>query len=281
MDITGTDQQTANAYIEMAGGDVSRAVDLYFSGAAPTPKRTPTQPAPKPTRPGPQRGVPAPRPAQPQKSANDIIKDIFDNASKQAPPAPDDTSSENAEKHKITFYKNGFTVDDGEFRDNQDPANAEFLSAVEKGQVPRELMNRYQAVDIEIDDQREKPYKKPKAPFNPYAGKAHTLADSHSAPKPVQPVQTKPTAPVKNNYAIDGQPSTKVRIQFPDGHNLQLTVPQSATIYDLKRYINENDSSYKINSIKLKCTFPPKELNNNQSTIIEEGLKMATIQISQ
>ena len=276
-DITGVDPNTASQYLEMTNGDLQRAIDLFFSGAAPSKPR-----APGPSQPGPQRGQPAPRPVRPpQKSANDMIKDIFDNASKQAPPAPDDPSNENAEKHKITFYKNGFTVDDGEFRDNNDPANAEFLAAVERGQVPRELMNKHQAVDVEIDDQREKDYKKPKPVYKPFSGQAHTLAGSGSAPK--QPAKPAPAAapaqPAKTNYATNGQPSTKVRIQCPDGQVLTLTVNQSATIADLKSYIHENRPQLSQQTMKLKCTFPPKELTNPSATILDEGLKMATIQV--
>ena len=283
-DITGLDPHTASQYLEMTNGDLQRAIDLYFSGAQPSSSKPQPKPA-RPAQPGPQRGHPAPRPApqQPQKSANDMIKDIFENASKQAPPAPDDPADQNAEKHKITFYKNGFTVDDGEFRDNNDPANAEFLAAVERGQVPRELMNKHQAVDVEIDDQREKDYKKPKPVYKPFSGTAHSLAGSSSAPKPqpAVPAPAAPAQPAKTNYATQGEPTTRVRIQMPDGQVLTLTVNQSATINNLKTYVHENRPEFKIQTMKLKCTFPPKELSNPSATILDEGLKMATIQVLQ
>jgi UBX domain-containing protein 1 len=276
MQITGASQSVAKQYLEMSNGDIERAIDLYYSGAAPS-KPAPAAPQ-RPTQPGPQRGVPAPRPAQPAKSNNDLIKDIFDKAANQGPPPEDDPSGANAVKHKITFYKNGFTVDDGEFRDNDDPANAEFLASIEKGQVPRELANQYQAVDVEIDDQREKPYKKPKAPFNPFAGKAHTIGEAAAKPKPAQPAPAAaPDKPLQTNYAVEGQPSTKIRVQFQDGSILTLTVNHSTTIANLRIYIHEHRPELPIMKMQLKCTFPPKELKNNQATVIEEGLKMATI----
>jgi UBX domain-containing protein 1 len=40
---------------------------------------------------------------------------------------------------KITLYSNGFTVDDGEFRDYADEANKAFMDEVKKGYVPKEL----------------------------------------------------------------------------------------------------------------------------------------------
>ena len=40
---------------------------------------------------------------------------------------------------KLTLYANGFTVDDGEFRDYNEPQNKEFMEEVKKGYVPKEL----------------------------------------------------------------------------------------------------------------------------------------------
>ena len=39
----------------------------------------------------------------------------------------------------LVFYRNGFVVDDGELRGYSDPANAAFLAAVERGEVPEEI----------------------------------------------------------------------------------------------------------------------------------------------
>ncbi len=42
--------------------------------------------------------------------------------------------------HTITFYRNGiFTVDDGEPRNVQDPANKDFIDSIGRGEVPREF----------------------------------------------------------------------------------------------------------------------------------------------
>lgn len=49
-----------------------------------------------------------------------------------APAAPTQT-------HTITFWLDGFTVDDGPLRRTADPENARFLADINRGQVPREL----------------------------------------------------------------------------------------------------------------------------------------------
>ena len=53
----------------------------------------------------------------------------------QGAPAPKPPT-----EHSITFYKDGFTVDDGPLRKADDPVNAAFLAAVNKGQMPAELI---------------------------------------------------------------------------------------------------------------------------------------------
>lgn len=278
-EMTGADMQTAKAYLEMTNNNLERAIDLFFDGAPVQPKPQ-TRPAPhRPTPPGPaphqpQKQPVAPRPAQPQKSNKDMIDDIFEQVKKGQGP-PDDDDGQAVDKRKITFWKNGFQVDDGEFRSNDDPANSDFLASVSRGQVPRELYNPRMKVDVEVEDNRDKDYKPPKVPVNPFAGKGHSLNDS-APPKPAPAAA--PSGPVRTDYS-DGRASTKVRIQLPTGTLLTLTVAQAATIGELKQYIAEN-SGMNAKTMKLKCTFPPKDLNDNSASIVGEGLKMATIAAS-
>ena len=53
-------------------------------------------------------------------------------------------------EHSITFYKDGFTVDDGPLRKGDDPANAAFLAAVNQGQMPAELIGEDGAAEGDV-----------------------------------------------------------------------------------------------------------------------------------
>jgi UBX domain-containing protein 1 len=44
---------------------------------------------------------------------------------------------------KITLYENGFTVDDGEFQDYNNPKNKDFMKELNEGIVPKELKKKY------------------------------------------------------------------------------------------------------------------------------------------
>jgi hypothetical protein len=63
----------------------------------------------------------------------------------QGAPAPKPPT-----EHSITFYKDGFTVDDGPLRKGDDPANAAFLAAVNQGQMPAELIGEDGAAEGDV-----------------------------------------------------------------------------------------------------------------------------------
>ena len=44
----------------------------------------------------------------------------------------EDDANEVVERH-LTFWKNGFSIDDGELKSYDDPANQEFLKAIHTG----------------------------------------------------------------------------------------------------------------------------------------------------
>ena len=150
-EVTGADPNTARQFIEMAGGNVDQAVELFFQNPtpapSPAPRPAPTAPAPRPA----PRPAPAPAPA-PKQDAKALVDDIMHHAQAQqgGPPETFDLGDDKLEKVKVTFWKNGFQVDDGEFRPNDDPANQEFLQSVSRGMIPRELYKPGVQIDVEM-----------------------------------------------------------------------------------------------------------------------------------
>ena len=66
-------------------------------------------------------------------------------------------------KVKLTVYKNGFILDNGEFRKKDEPANKKFMEEIEKGYIPNELVQKgITDLGVEMDDQRDKNYEPPK-----------------------------------------------------------------------------------------------------------------------
>lgn len=65
----------------------------------------------------------------------DPMANIIGRAQRDTADAPPAGSSSGAPRHTITFYREGFTVNDGPYRARADPANRPFLDALERGYV--------------------------------------------------------------------------------------------------------------------------------------------------
>ena len=75
---------------------------------------------------------------------------------------PDDDNQNNEDNFKkqenrikLTAYKNGFQIDDGEFRPLTDQKNQKFMDEVNKGFIPQELVDKgYKNLGIALDDKK-------------------------------------------------------------------------------------------------------------------------------
>lgn len=64
-----------------------------------------------------------------------VLDDIVAKASSEGENGSS-SDSDSSNRRKITLYKNGFTVDDGQFRDLEAPESQAFLSSLLRGEVP-------------------------------------------------------------------------------------------------------------------------------------------------
>lgn len=84
-------------------------------------------------------------------------------AVKPAPKtAATDMDLDEVVERKLTFWKNGFNIDDGELRKYDDPENEEFLKAIKSGRAPIHMLNVApgQAVEVKVDHRMEQDYVK-------------------------------------------------------------------------------------------------------------------------
>lgn len=58
-------------------------------------------------------------------------------------------------KIKLTVWKNGFQIDDGEFRSLDQPENQKFMEEVNKGYIPQELVSKgFKDLGIMLEDKK-------------------------------------------------------------------------------------------------------------------------------
>ena len=98
----------------------------------------------------------------------------------QGPSVPVQPLTREEKSIKITFYRNGFTVDEGPLRNPNDPAEAAFLETLNRGFMPREISEKYPNTDVNVvmGDRGDEDYV---PQFKAFEGSGNRLASSASA----------------------------------------------------------------------------------------------------
>lgn len=77
----------------------------------------------------------------------------------------------------LTFFKDAFTIDEGEPRYYKDAANQGFLDEVNKGVVPRELQQQYgEELDVELIEKQGEEWKSQPKKFKAFTSGGNTLS---------------------------------------------------------------------------------------------------------
>ena len=167
----------------------------------------------------------------------------------------------------ITLYANGFTVNDGPFRDYRSPENQEFMANINQGRVPSELHSLTQGrpAAVSLQDRRSEEYQLPPPPkYVAFSGKGESVSAISS-----QPVGTvnmnAPDPPVEPSL-----PTTTVRIQFHNGQRKTLTVNLASPLQLLFEYVTF--AAPVAGNFHLVSGFPPKPLSNMWASVEDAGI---------
>lgn len=178
-------------------------------------------------------------------------------------------------KCKITFYRNGFVIDDRSLRSYDDPASQEFLRDISKGLIPRELEVEAQGRHMNIDliDMKHEDYKEKPKPVNYFEGKGYSLDNEP---------ESKTT-----NYIVSGQdveyvldeskPKTSIQIRLHDGKKVVGKFNLDHTVKHLCSWIEKTQNLPPNTKYELMHSFPPKPITNLDLTIKEAGLSGESI----
>ncbi|RCH87516.1 hypothetical protein CU098_008886, partial [Rhizopus stolonifer] len=180
----------------------------------------------------------------------------------------------------LTFWRNGFSVDDGPLYAYADPANQEMLNAINTGRAPLSLLNvrHGQPVEVRVVKRQDEDYTPPpKAPAKPFSGTGNRLgspATFASSPPPGSfPASTNSHASAPTVDA--SQPTTSIQIRLADGTRLIAKLNHTHTIADVRQFIESSQPTTR--SYVLQTTFPVKELTDNNQTVKEAGLLNSVI----
>lgn len=197
-------------------------------------------------------------------------------------------------RRTITMYRSGFTVDAGPYRRLDDPANAEFLTSLARGMIPRELSREAQEagedgeVMVGLVDKRGEEYdpERHTAPgggggaavgFQSFQGEGQSLGATSSAATqssggvidPTHPNNTLAPPPIDPNA-----PSTSIAVRLLNGKRLVVKINLSDPVSALGQHIGTQSGE---DSYVLTSGYPPALIEDLGKSVEEAGLNGAQV----
>ncbi|KAK8994985.1 hypothetical protein V6N11_046050 [Hibiscus sabdariffa] len=195
-----------------------------------------------------------------------------------APPPPPEVVD-----HSITFWRNGFTVDDGPLRQLNDPANASFMESVMRSECPRELRPADPRTKVELHlVRRDENYSEPKKRQSAFQGVGRTLGSSSSSPTPSEPtaaagsITTAPT-PSMGLVVDSSLPTTSIQLRLSDGTRMVSRFNYHHTIRDVHGFIDASRPGGARNYQLHTMGFPPKKLTDLDQTVEQAGIANSVV----
>jgi len=187
----------------------------------------------------------------------------------------------------LTFWRDGFSIEDGPLMRYDEPANQEILRAIQSGRAPTALMGvqQGQQADVHVFKRLDEDYVPPKKKFQPFSGSGNRLGsptpEVAAAPIPVAAPAAAPqasAAPAVPQVNVDSsQPATSLQIRLGDGTRLVSRFNHSHTVEDIYNFVNSASATSRSREYVLQTTFPNKELTDKAQTVKDAGLVNAVI----
>ncbi|KAF8152265.1 hypothetical protein B0H34DRAFT_724522 [Crassisporium funariophilum] len=212
-------------------------------------------------------------------------------------PTADD-GEETAIRH-LTFWRDGFQVEDGELMRYDDPAQARILAEINAGHAPPAILNVRPGVHVElrVAKRTNEDYVPPQG-TKVFSGSGHRLGavvpdvsgSAGSAAMPGSfPVSGSTLAPstarssaaaastereeLSTQFEVDQtQPTTSVQLRLADGTRMVCRMNLTHTVRDLRNFINASRPENRSRPYTIGTTFPNRTLDDNNSTIQGAGL---------
>merc|ERR1719242_567041 len=199
-------------------------------------------------------------------------------------PSTSASKEDQPRRFVLKMWRDGFSVDDGDIRQYNDPQHREFLQSVMKGQIPPELVKEAKGGEVHVDmeDHRDEEFVKPKVKAKPFQGTVNVLgsiAPSVAAPEAspsLDPAAAEKAAQQKVNLN-EASPVANIQVRLSDGSRLIVKLNHSHTVADLRTYINTARPQYSGVTYSLMTTFPNKELTEDTATVSAAGLAGAAV----
>ena len=198
-------------------------------------------------------------------------------AEKETADAPS-SAADAPQTHVVTFWSNGFTVNDGPLRAYDDPRNTPFMEAVSKGQCPPELVPANPTTPININlVRKDADYEPPPEPkYVAFSGAGRTprrrpaqrraARDRHSAADPAKGTAEGKT-PLSGEWSCDdSKPSAWWGLR--DGSRKVAKFNLTHTVRDVRAFIASAAPAAGDGNYALQLAgFPPERLDDEARAV--------------
>ena len=182
----------------------------------------------------------------------------------------------------VTFYDNGFTVDDGPLRDPSE--NQEFIEMIGRGMCPPELMHPGASArnPVKIDLKRERRDWTPPKGVKAFSGSGNKLegAEGEGSDEGVGGGGDgggKALEEMKPWSVDEKEPTTSIQIRLRDGSRLVAKFNLSHTVAHIRDFIRQANGEASATRPLQLSGFPPEKLDDDSRTI-GNGLKGCVVQ---
>ena len=171
----------------------------------------------------------------------------------------DDKFRKTKNKIKVTLYKNGFIVNNGQFRDKSIPENSIFMEEVEKGLIPQEIRKKgITDLGILLENRKNELYmKKTKNPITE-ALNTYIHGNVNNNYNPNQNINNY----LKDNPNIDPNIKINPPIVLPPGQDFPINFQEPFIISQSHHYQNQNNYNNPGHNKR-----PNNNMNNNNNNL--------------
>ncbi|SCU97833.1 LADA_0H08614g1_1 [Lachancea dasiensis] len=182
---------------------------------------------------------------------------------------------------EITFWKEGFQVNEGELYRYDDPANSYYLNELNQGRAPLRLLDVEfgQEVEVNVKKRLDESFQPPKRKLGGFIGKGHRLGSpipgESVSPEPIAQTTASETANEQRENIEEPKGDTSVQIRYTSGKREVLRCSSQDTIRFLYDHVKKETDSNKI--FTLNHAFPVKPIENFEASLKDEGLCNAVV----
>jgi len=212
------------------------------------------------------------------------------------PNAPEESEEETAIRH-LTFWRDGFSVEDGELMRYDDPGNSQILAEINSGRAPPHILNVAlgRPVELRVVKRLQDDYvPSPKArTASTFSGTGHRLGSPvpsfsgagtsgstempgsfpTSSATPSTSTPERSAESISARFEVDQTlPTTSVQIRLADGTRLLCRMNLTHTVGDIRNFINASRPENNARPYTIGTTFPNRTLEDNSQTIQAAGL---------